>query len=557
MKQASRAGRRFAMGLDFGTESVRALVVDCDNGREVAEAVSAYAHGVISKRLPGSVTPLPPEFALQHPGDYMKSMLTVIRDVLKKVHASTIVGIGVDFTACTMLPVLKDGTPLMMLKPFRGNPHAWPKLWKHHAAQAEADRINEVAHERGEAFLKYYSGIIFNEWMLPKCWEIARKAPDVYRAADLLVDAGDWLVFQLTGCFVRNSCAAGYKGMWNSELGFPSKPFLSALDPALVDLENKWLATIVAPGVRAGGITEAFARKSGLKAGTPVSAATIDAHSGVPGMGVSGEGPMSIIMGTSSCHMLLSKKLHLFEGYAGVVKDGIIPGFYGYESGQSAVGDIFGWYAKDFLGVPFKTLSARARRLKPGQSGVIALDWMNGCRSVLMNGRLSGMLAGLTLHTRPEEIYRALIEATAFGTRVIVESYRGKRIPVTQLVACGGLTKDPLIMQIYADVTGLPVKVAASGQAVALGSAIFGAMAAGAHASCAKAIAAMTRSPVATYQPDPSARKIYNQLFPLYMRCYEFFGREEPRLMSELKNVRTAMVQQTGKKMTSTEKHSF
>ncbi len=530
--------KRFSLGLDFGTESVRALVVDCDGGREVAQAVAPYVHGVIDKALPGSNKPLPHDFALQHPGDYVESMVKAIRQVLKTVPASRIVGVGVDFTACTILPIRKDGTPLMMLERFRKNPHAWVKLWKHHAAQPEADRINAVARQRQEAFLKYYSGIIFSEWMLPKCWEIARKAPEVYRAADYIVDAGDWAVFQLTSRFVRNACAAGYKGTWNSRLGFPSKSFLAALDPALRNLDDKWLKNIVAPGRCAGTVTESFARKSGLKAGTQVSAATIDAHSGVPGMGVSGEGPLSIIMGTSSCHMVLSKKLRLFDGYAGVVKDGIIPGFYGYESGQSAVGDVFAWFAKDFLGVPFDKISKKARALEPGQSGLIALDWLNGARSVLMNGHLSGMVAGLTLRTKPEEVYRALIDGTAFGTRIIVDSYRDNGVPVTELAVCGGLVKDPLILQIYADVTGLPIRVAASTQAVALGSAIFGAMAAGAFKSFDKAISRMTRPPVATYKPNRQAAKTYDRLFKMYVRCHDMFGRENADLMTTLKEMK-------------------
>jgi L-ribulokinase len=527
--------KRFALGLDFGTESVRALAVDCDGGREVAQAVSRYAHGVIDKTLPGTRKPLPHDFALQHPGDYVDSMRKSIRQVLKVVRASEIVGIGVDFTACTILPIRKDGTPLMMLKRFKKNPHAWVKLWKHHAAQPEADRINEVARRRKEPFLKYYSGILFSEWMLPKCWEIARKAPEVYRAADYIVDAGDWAVFQLTGRFVRNACAAGYKGTWNSQLGFPSKKFLAALDPALRNLDEKWLRNIVAPGRLAGAVTESFARKSGLRAGTPVSAATIDAHSGVPGMGVSGEGPLSIIMGTSSCHMVLSKTLRLFDGYAGVVKDGIIPGFYGYESGQSAVGDVFAWFTKDFLGVPFDRLSTKARALEPGRSGLVALDWLNGARSVLMNGHLSGMITGLTLRSKPEEVYRALIEGTAFGTRIIVDSYRRNGVPVTELAVCGGLVKDPLILQIYADITGLPIRVAASTQAVALGSAIFGAMAAGAFESFGKAIAKMTRPPTATYKPRKKAVAVYDQLFKLYKRCHDLFGRENVGIMTQLK----------------------
>jgi L-ribulokinase len=533
--------KRYALGLDFGTESVRALAVDCDTGDEAAVAVKAYAHGVISEKLPTRES-LPVDFALQHPQDYLDAGLAVISGVLKEIPAKEIIGIAVDFTACTMLPVLKDGTPLMQLDKFRNNPHAWVKLWKHHAAQREADEIAALAVKRNEAFLKYYGGVISSEWMLPKSWEIARRAPEVYAAADLLIDAGDWMVYQLTGSYCRNACAAGYKGFWNAELGFPSTDFLKALGPEIATVSDKWLKNIIAPGRQAGAVSTAFAAKSGLKAGTPVSAATIDAHSGVPGMGVCREGSASIIMGTSSCHMLLSKELRFFEGYAGVTKDGIVPGFYGYESGQSAVGDVFGWFAKNFSGVtsgdPFEILSRDAAKLKAGESGLIALDWLNGNRSVLMDARLSGAIIGLTLDTKPPEIYRALIEGTAFGTKIILDAYKNAGIPVNDLVVCGGLTKDPLIVQIYADVMNLSVKVAASNQAVALGSCILGAMAAGGFATMEDAIAKMTRPPVKTYAPDPRNAAIYKELFAFYKKSHDHFGRESSSLMRELKELK-------------------
>jgi L-ribulokinase len=536
---------RYALGLDFGTESVRALVVDCVGGEEVAEAVVPYAHGVITENLPDQNDPLPQDFALQHPDDYIDGCVAAISEVIMVIPPEEIIGIGVDFTACTILPIKSDGTPLMQLEEFRDNPHAWVKLWKHHAAQPEADLVNQVAHEGNEPFLKYYSGIISSEWMVPKCWEIANHARDVYDASDLIIDAGDWLVYQITGKFCRNACAAGYKGMWNAEMGFPSKEYLGALDPKIKDLDKKWLKNIAYPGQHIGGISESFALKSGLRSGTPVSAATIDAHSGVPGMGVSKEGPICIIMGTSSCHMVLSKDLHFFDGYAGVVKDGIIPGFYGYESGQSAVGDIFAWFARDFLrpeGDPFEEISQKAAAMGPGESGLIALDWMNGNRSVLMNANLTGMFLGMMLDTKPEEAYRALIEGTAFGTRIILQAHKDAGIPVEELVVCGGLVKDPLILQIYADVTGLPFKVAASTQAVALGAAMFGAVAAGedggGHASFDDAIPAMTKPPIKTYEPNKDAQDVYEKLFQIYMHCHDHFGRECPEIMKRLKEIK-------------------
>ncbi len=536
-----------ALGLDFGTESVRALAVDCRTGEERAECAAAYRHGVLTERLPGSAAGLPADFALQHPGDWTESCREAIRGVMRVVRAEEIIGIGVDFTACTMLPVSRAGEPLMLREELRAEPHAWPKLWKHHGAEPEAVQVNALARERGEKFLAYYGGSVSCEWMLPKCWEILRRAPDVYREAALFIDAGDWLVHQLTGRFSRNSCAAGYKGLWSSELGFPSPEFLRALDPGLADLRDKWLQNVIAPGTRVGGVTRAFAESSGLIEGTPVSAATIDAHSGVAGMGVYREGALSLILGTSTCHLALSSELKLFDGLTAVVKDGILPGFYGYESGQPAVGDLFGWFARSFLrsepgADPFTTLSAGAAALRPGESGLVALDWMNGNRSVLMDAGLSGAIIGLTLKTRPEEVYRALVEATALGTRRIVDSYVSGGVPIHEGVVCGGLAREDWIPKLYSDVTGLPVKVAASGQAVALGAAIFGALAAGAqgggHGDVETAVVSMTRPPARTHEPDPTARRAYDELYAIYLRSHDFFGREEPSLMSRLRNLR-------------------
>jgi len=533
---------RYALGLDYGTASVRALVVDCATGKEIAEATFDYPHGTLSETLPGSDRKLPPEFALQYPADYTDGALEVIREVLQTVGGSEIVGIGIDFTACTVLPIKTDGTPLCELGEFKDNPQAWVKLWKHHAAQPQADRVNAVARERGEKFLEYYSGIISSEWMIPKCWETLEQAPDVYAAADLFIEAGDWIIQQMTGAFSRNACAAGYKGLWSEELGNPSEEFLTALDPALAGLNGKLVERIVAAGEEAGTVSESFAALSGLKAGTPVSGAIIDAHSGVPGMGVSGAGPLCMIMGTSGCHMLPAEELHLFNGYAGVVKDGILPGLYGYESGQAAVGDIYGWFAKDFMGIPFPEISAKAEHLAPGESGLVALDWMNGNRSILMDANLSGAILGLTLASKPEEVYRALVEATAFGTKIIVDSYLDNHVPVTELVACGGLIRFELVMQIFADVLELPVKTAASGQAVALGSAIFGAVAAGSARggfdTMDEAIASMTQPCTRTFVPNAEASAVYRELFAVYKRCHDFFGQEEPDLMKNLKKIK-------------------
>ncbi len=536
---------KYSLGLDYGSESVRALLVDIETGEEKGVAVKPYPHCVIYDKLPNTDIELPADFALQHAQDYLDCGIYVISEAIKEVSSDDIIGIAVDFTACTVIPVKKDGTPLMFLDEFKDNPYAWVKLWKHHAAQPEADKVNELANKRDEKFLKYYSGIVSSEWMLPKCWETANHAKDVYDATDYFLDAGDWIVQQLTGEFTRNACAAGYKGLWSEELGSPSKDFLKALDPKIENLNDKLITNIIPAGKTAGKISAEFAKRTGLKEETVVSAATIDAHSGVPGMGVSKPNVMSLIMGTSTCHLVMSDDLHLYDGYAGVVKDGILPGFYGYESGQSAVGDIFAWFVKTFMPdskSPFKEITPKAALLPPGGNGLVALDWHNGNRSVLMNADLSGLILGLNINTKPEEIYRALVESTAFGTKVIIDSYIDNGVEINEVVACGGLTGEDFLMQIYADILQLPIKIAATTQAVALGSAIFAAVAAGkdngGYDDIEIAVEKMTKPFIKTFEPNLDNKKSYDNLFKVYKKTHDFFGKENPELMKSLKNLK-------------------
>jgi len=534
---------KYALGLDFGTESCRAILVDVLSGEEIAGSVHSFKHGVISEVLPDSDVKLEKDFALQNPNDYLESLQETVRDVISQQNLSTqdIIGIGIDFTACTVIPIKKDGTPLCNLAAFKNRPHAWCKLWKHHGAQAEADEINQKAIENKENFLSYYGGVTSSEWMIPKCLEVARKDPEVFEQTDYFIDAGDWIVYQLTGKYARSACFAGYKGCWVDKLGFPSPDFLKSVDPRIEHLEGKWLTPITAPGRAVGRLNESGQRLTGITAEIPVSASIIDAHSGVAGCGISEKHVMCIIMGTSSCHMVLSKKPVLFDGFAGLVKDGILPGFYGYEFGQSAVGDIFGWFAREFFpgtrDAALRHFSEKAAKLKPGETGLIALDWMNGNRSVFMNANLTGIIVGLTLQTKPFEVYRALIEATAFSTRKIIETYYK---PIKKIVVCGGLTVEPLIMQIYSDVVGLPIQVASSKQTVALGAAIFGAMAAGkennGYDDVQEAISLMVKPPEASYKPDPYNKKVFARLYEEFLKLHDFFG-YQPEIMGELKRL--------------------
>jgi L-ribulokinase len=524
---------RHSIGLDFGTESVRVLVVDIRDGRIAGQASQDYAHGVIDQTLPTSGEKLPPDYALQHPQDWLDATARACRDAMRAADASQddIVGIGVDFTSCTMLPCLADGTPLCLTDKFKDVPLAWPKLWKHHGAKAETDRINEVARSRKEKWLARYGGIIGIEWFFPKILETLSHEPKVYEATDVWIEGGDWFVWQLVdGPFPqcrstnvpRSTCQAGYKACWNKSSGYPSGEYFRAVNPKMAAVvADKMPGTMQSPGVQAGGLSEGCANLLGLNPGTPVSAAIIDAHAGVPGAGVAAPSTLVMVMGTSSCHMLNSRIEAMAPGIAGVVEDGILPGYFGYETGQASVGDAFGWFVKTFE-LSHDVLSRKAADLGPGSGGVLAIDWLNGCRTPLMDGRLSGGFIGVTLGTRPEQMYRALMEATAFGVRWICDTLRDAGVPVRRFVASGGLpAKSPLLMQIYADVLDAKVKPAASDQSVALGAAILGCIAAGSAAtgyhSISQAIHAMApERDDLVYRPDLKARKQYDKLYEVY-----------------------------------------
>ncbi|MDZ7373588.1 MAG: ribulokinase [candidate division KSB1 bacterium] len=550
--------RRCSLGIDFGTESARALLVDVATGEEVATEVFVYPHGVMDRELPDGQK-LEPDWALQHPQDYLDALHEAIPAVLRTagIRAEQVVGIGIDFTSCTMLPIDGTGQPLCFRPELQSRPHAWVKLWKHHAAEPEANRLKEIAEQRGEVWLRYYGGKISSEWLIPKIMQILDEDPEMYVLADQFLEAGDWIVLQLTGELKRSSCHAGYKAIWQKGIGYPSREFFRALDPRLENLvEEKLRGEVVPIGRKAGDLTERMARATGLQPGTPVAVSVIDAHVGVPATTVDGPGKMALIMGTSTCHMVVAEKRLPIEGISGVVEDGILPGYFGYEAGQAAVGDIFAWFVRNAVppryheeaerrGISLHALlEEKAAALKPGQSGLLALDWWNGCRSVLIDYDLSGLLIGPTLTTTPEEVYRALIEATAFGTRVIVETFQRGGVEVEEFYACGGLTRNRMLMQIYADVLGREIKVARSEFAGALGAAMYGAVAAGSQAggydSIQQAIPAMAHLRDESFRPVPEHRKIYDRLFQEYVKLYDFFGRGGSQVMKVLRRLRSA-----------------
>ncbi len=529
--------KKLVLGLDFGTESVRALIADTASG-EIASAAVAYPHGQIVTSLPGSTKPLPTSYAFQHPTDWIESAAKATKAVLRKTKLSgnDILGIGVDFTSCTMMPTKADGTPLCLLKEYQAEPFAWPKLWKHHGAQAQTDRINNLAKARGEKFLDRYGKVIGLEWFFPKILETLEKAPKIYEACDVWLEAGDWFVWQLVGgdstALARSTCQAGYKGMWNAQDGFPSEAFLKAVHPGLAKVvHDKMPGRLVPPGKAAGGLTREQAKRFGLKEGTPVSAAIIDAHAGVPGAGAADPGTLVMVMGTSSCHMLNSEVERVIPGVAGVVKDGILPGFYGYETGQAAVGDAFDWLRRMTGQANFEMLGREATQLPAGAEGLLCVDWFHGCRTPLMDGSLRGSFSGLGMHHRPEHLYRALLEGSAFGLRWIVEVLRNGGVEVNQFVATGGLPHhNPLVVQVYADVIGESISVHPSTNGPALGAAILGALAADLFNSPRAAIRAMStpkKGQAKTYKPNRSNQKIYERLYDDYRQTGEFLARKK------------------------------
>jgi L-ribulokinase len=556
------SSEKFALGIDYGTESGRVVVIRVRNGEEIASVVIPYPDGVIDERLPGGPR-LEPDWALQNPHDYLLVAEKGVPKVLKaaRVKAEDVIGIGTDFTASSPLPVKRDGTPLCFLSPYRKRPHAWVKLWKHHAAQPEANQINEVGRERNEEFIQIYGGKYSSEWFFSKVLQVLNEDPEIYEAADRFIEGADWIVWQLTGEEKRNTCTAGYKGMWIKGKGFPSEEFFRTLHPRLESVTDTKVGTDFYPlGQKAGGLTASWARKTRLKEGTPVSVGNVDAHVAVPACTVTQPGSLVMIMGTSICHMVLGTGRQMVEGMCGTVEDGIVPGLWGFEAGQSAVGDIFAWFFQhgvpDYihrearkLKVPFAAaLEKRAAALRPGESGLLGLDWWNGNRSVLVDVDLTGVLLGMTLATKAEEIYRALIEATAFGTRTIIQAFESKGVEVKALVACGGLPeKNKLLMQIYADVTGREIKLAEQLQTCsALGSAMHGAVAAGraggGYDTIAEAAAHMAHVQKLTYRPKAENHAMYNRLFKEYRTLHDYFGRGENDVMKRLKALKREIV---------------
>ena len=551
----------YSIGLDYGTLSCRALLVNIETGEEVATSVYEYEDGVISEKLPSSGEKLAFDWALQNPDDYITGFVKTIKDVLdiSKINPKEVVGLGLDFTACTMLPIDRDGFALCQKPEYRNTPHAWVKLWKHHAAQDEANKINDMAVKMNEPWLKKYGGKISSEWMFSKIFQILNEDEKIYNAAYKFIEAGDWVVLKITGEEKRNACAAGYKAMWDKREGYPKKEFFKALDPRLENVVKEKLSEeVYGIGTRAGYLNEEFAALTGLTTNVAVGVANIDAHVAVPATTVTKDGSLVAIMGTSNCYMLLGKEPKMIEGICGYVEDGILPGYIGFEAGQSCVGDHFAWFvdncvpksytqeAKERNITVHELLTEKASKLKVGESGLLALDWWNGNRSILVDVDLTGMILGMTLNTKPEEIYRALIEATAYGANVIVKNFEENGVAINDIVCCGGLAeKNPFLMQIYADVTGKELKVAKSSQTCALGSAMWGAVAAGKSAggydTIDEAGKKMAGLKDITYKPIKENAAVYAKLYAEYKKLHDYFGRGENDVMKRLKIIKNSI----------------
>lgn len=550
---AENKNRQYTVGLDFGSLSARAVLMDISDGSVAASCVYPYPHAVLSTALPDG-TALPPDWALQVPADYTDALRVLLPRLLSEcgVDGGQVLGIGLDVTSTTMLPLTAEGRPLCELEEYASNPHAYIKMWKHHAAQSQAERIEALARQEEAAWLSQFGGSISGEHFLPKAAQIAEEAAGLYHACGRLCEVGDWLVWELTGQESRGYCAAAYKTYYNSADGDVSAEFLARVSPLLRTLDHKLPRPVVKPGDAAGTLSEEWAALTGLKAGIPVSAAGVDAHVTAIGCRTVEDGDALLIVGTSTCVIMLGREYREVAGLNGVVPEGIVPGLNAYEGGQAAVGDMFAWFCENCVPESYvlqarqqgmdiqQYLSTLAAKRKPGESGLVALDWINGVRSTLMNFELSGLVMGMTMDTAPEDIYRALLESSAFGAWKILKATIDEGVKIERVWASGGIPlKNPLLMQIYADVFNMEINVVDEPYSAALGSAIMAQAAsvgggfAGLSGLCGRR--SCQRGPV--YRPDERNAAVYRQLFEIYSELYERFGRESDS-MKKLRRLR-------------------
>ncbi len=546
---------KYVCGIDFGTLSARAVIVRVSDGEEMGSGVKEYTHAVMDRTLTaGDNQVLPPDFALQYPEDYIECLKIAIPEAIRQsgVKPEDIIGVGTDFTSASVMPTDDKGWPLCMRAEYKNRPHAYVKLWKHHGGQEQADRIVALATERKEPWLKRYGDTLSSEFAIPKLLETLDKDPEIYHEMTHFVDAVDWIVWQLTGNYIRSAGATGYKAMFQDGK-FPPKDYFAALNPAFENVvEEKLTAPVGQLGDKAGEITAEAAAWTGLKEGTPVSVGNIDAHVTAPACQAVENGQMTAILGTSSVFVVSGPELREVPGMFGVVDGGLVKGAWGFEGGQSAVGDIFAWFTQNCVPPAYhdeaagrgisihELLTEKAAQQEIGEHGLVAIDWHNGNRSILVDANLSGVIVGQTLTTTPEDQYRALMEATAFGFREIIDAFHENDVEITEVVAAGGLLKNKFLMQMYADVIRKPLSLAVSAYAGALGSAIHGAVAAGAYPDVPTAAAAMGKKIPNAYLPNEEASAEYDKLYAEYNTLHDYFGRHENEVMYRLKDIKRA-----------------
>lgn len=530
---------KYVLGLDYGTLSVRALLVNLATAEESVSAVYEYPHGVMTQALPDG-TVLPADFALEHPRDFLNGLFYVVPEAMRLagITPEQVVGIGVDVTSATVVAADAEGTPLCLKPEFANRPHAWMKLWKHHGAMAIADRLVDVAKERGEQWLSYYGDWISSELFMPKVVETAVKDPEVFDAAYTFLEAADWLVWKLTGRLTRSVSLAGCNSLYRPDTGYPSKAYFKAAYPEAESIPDKLVGEMVPLGINVGGLTEEMAQKLGLVAGTPVSSGAIDSHAGVVGAGASRVGDMVSVIGTSANNMLNAEDGPGIPGIYSAAPDASIPGIFGYEGGQNCVGDALAWFVDNCVPNSYweqakaegkgihQFLQEKAEKLKPGESGLLALDWFNGVRSPLMDFSLTASIVGITVRTKPEELYRTMIEATVFGNKKIIDTFENAGCPVKRIIAAGGIPmKNSMMMQIYADVCNRDIYLSGSKQPSALGSAILGAIAAGSEVTgcsgAAELVEKLGKLSDIVYHPIPENVARYKLLYQQYERLSE------------------------------------
>ncbi len=545
----------YTLGIDCGTQSARAVIVRVSDGSIVSESDMAYPHGILTEKLPDG-TGLPKGFVLSMAEDYLEVLPAIVQEAMRRagIRAENLIGIGVDATSCTVVPCMADGTPLALMQEYRQNPHGYIKLWKHHNVKEQAERIEALARKRGEKFLSYYGGMVSCEWMLPKVLQIYEEDRQIFHKTAHYVDLCDWLTWRLTGILTRSVNSAGFKGLWSAEEGDISQDFLNGLHQGFGSAyyEKVLDGPIFLSGACCGRLCPAAARWLGLSAGTAVSSGMMDGHASVVSLGMKRAGEMAVIVGTSNSIPLLADHLTAIEGFCGVVRDGIIPGFYGYTAGQISTGDMLDWYISNIVPARYEEeakrremtlhglLAEKAGISCPEKNPLTILDWWNGNRSVLCNQQLSGAIWGLTMATRPEEIYCAMLQGIACGTRVIMERGRACGIQIDRVFACGGIPrKNPFFMQQYANILDMPVYAADEAHSSAHGSAVCAAAAAGeergGYAGLVQAMERMHINDLTEYRPQREHAADYERIYQRYCDLYWLLGSRSREALASVK----------------------